>query len=227
MLAEPVARGGNEKHQLALPVVWNGGTVSPTPKPTPTPTQDMTSCPCDQGDTLNCSDFDFWWKARSCYERSVELGYGDVHGLDENDDGTICTGLLESEPLEVNSRVCFHSWEGQPLEGWVLGSEYRDILTADGGDSYHPEGVFLVAILAVEHGGSEPVEVGGDNLRVRDDQGRTFNQVGIFVQMAAEDEYGYEGRYDPIQPGYTKHLVFVFDVLRTSQGLYLVGDIPC
>lgn len=59
----------------------------------PTPTPIMSDCPCDQGNVKNCSDFDTWEEAQDCYEKCLDLGYGDVHGLDSDDDGIACEGL--------------------------------------------------------------------------------------------------------------------------------------
>jgi hypothetical protein len=85
-------------------------TVAPTVTPAPTatdaptavpvravaiptvrgaPAASASSCDCDSGDTLNCSDFDAW-DAQACYLRCKELKGTDVHGLDGNDNGSAC-----------------------------------------------------------------------------------------------------------------------------------------
>lgn len=52
-------------------------------------------CPCDQGDALNCKDFDGLglregWDSQSCYLRCMELAGADVHDLDRDHDGNAC-----------------------------------------------------------------------------------------------------------------------------------------
>ena len=48
------------------------------------------NCPCDQGDTLNCSNFDIDIDAQACYLRCMDLTSLDVHELDGDEDGTAC-----------------------------------------------------------------------------------------------------------------------------------------
>lgn len=72
-------------------------TDTPTPTPTatntPTPTTEPGPCVCTEGDLYNCSDFDTQAEAQACYDHCWALGYGDVHGLDGDNDGVACESL--------------------------------------------------------------------------------------------------------------------------------------
>ena len=50
----------------------------------------QSDCPCDQGNVRNCGDFGDGYAAQACYLRCMDLAYGDVHGLDRDDDGSAC-----------------------------------------------------------------------------------------------------------------------------------------
>ncbi len=75
-----------------LPAVFR--TV-PTATPTATPTVvSPTSIPsdpclCDQ-DRYNCSDFGSQYSAQACYGHCLNLGRGDIHRLDGDNDGIAC-----------------------------------------------------------------------------------------------------------------------------------------
>lgn len=73
-------------------------TPSPTdtPQPTATQTQQPAVCACT-GNLYNCSDFTTQAQAQACFDHCVEQGAGDIHKLDNNDDGVAC----ESLPLWV------------------------------------------------------------------------------------------------------------------------------
>ena len=50
--------------------------------------------PCDwAGPDLNCSDFATHTAAQACYEYCQQQGYGDVFGLDGDNDGSACESL--------------------------------------------------------------------------------------------------------------------------------------
>ena len=50
------------------------------------------SCSCS-GDLYNCSDFSSHYSAQQCYECCMDKGYGDVHNLDGDNDGSACESL--------------------------------------------------------------------------------------------------------------------------------------
>lgn len=61
-----------------------------TPRPTPTRVSISSSCTCNQGNTLNCSNFSSQRDAQICHNSCfVQTGY-DVHNLDSNGDGVAC-----------------------------------------------------------------------------------------------------------------------------------------
>lgn len=59
---------------------------APDPQPQPG------ACDCT-GPYLNCSDFATHAAAQACYEYCMSLGYGDVFGLDGDNDGIACESL--------------------------------------------------------------------------------------------------------------------------------------
>lgn len=63
---------------------------SPNPDPTPQPP----AGPCDcTGVDLDCGDFSTHSAAQSCFDYCKSQGYGDVFGLDGDDDGDPCESL--------------------------------------------------------------------------------------------------------------------------------------
>lgn len=78
-------------------------TLAPsfTPIPTDTPflyvaTQPSADgggiCSC-AGDTLNCSNFQTQASAQACFNHCISQGAGDIHKLDQNNDGNACESL--------------------------------------------------------------------------------------------------------------------------------------
>jgi len=49
-------------------------------------------CSCT-GPDLNCSDFGSHASAQNCFEYCKDNGYGDVHNLDGDNDGSACESL--------------------------------------------------------------------------------------------------------------------------------------
>ena len=47
---------------------------------------------CDT-DTYNCGDFETQASAQEVYDYCNGLGFGDIHGLDNDGDGEVCEGL--------------------------------------------------------------------------------------------------------------------------------------
>lgn len=78
----------------ALPTV---AVIPPTPAIVPRlaptarglPSAAASTCPCDRGDILNCSDLNAW-DAQSCYLRCKQLTGRDIHRLDRDNDGNAC-----------------------------------------------------------------------------------------------------------------------------------------
>lgn len=50
------------------------------------------SCNCS-GNQYNCSSFSIWIEAQACYEYCISLGRGDIHWLDDDNDGVACESL--------------------------------------------------------------------------------------------------------------------------------------
>jgi hypothetical protein len=71
------------------------GIATDTPTATATATATETEqppCPCE-ADTLNCSDFATHSQAQACFNYCVSQGAGDIHKLDQDNDGIACEGL--------------------------------------------------------------------------------------------------------------------------------------
>jgi len=136
--------------------------------------------------------------------------------------------LPPPSPLMLGDMVRFEGvWNYVPLEGRVVFSEYRDVLVDDYQGHVYPYGIFVVTVMDITNFGLESDEVGlYSSFRVMDSVGRQFDLADVQVQLAAEDEYGYDIVYEAIQPGFTRRLVFVFDVLPASEDLHLVSLSP-
>jgi len=66
-------------------------TVQAQPPTAESPSQSVI-CDCS-GDNYNCNDFETHNQAQACYEYCKDLGHGDIHGLDGNNDGQACVSL--------------------------------------------------------------------------------------------------------------------------------------
>jgi hypothetical protein len=73
--------------------------IGPCPPCLPPPATPpfVPACAC-AGPDLDCADFECQPDAQRCYEHCLSEGYGDVFGLDADDDGTACEHLSETCP---------------------------------------------------------------------------------------------------------------------------------
>jgi len=79
---------------LVLTVILGALLVTAAHCPMTDDGSDTTPAPCDcSGPDLNCSDFSTHAEAQACYEHCLQQGYGDIHGLDGDDDGIACESL--------------------------------------------------------------------------------------------------------------------------------------
>ena len=75
------------------PTATNTPAPAATDTPSPTATNPPSgSCNCT-GPDLDCTDFSSHAQAQSCFNYCVDLGYGDVFGLDRDNDGVACETL--------------------------------------------------------------------------------------------------------------------------------------
>jgi micrococcal nuclease len=82
--AETIAR--NQKIGIWAP--------TPTRWPTATPVPGGGTGPCScSGNLYNCPDFNTQAEAQACYDYCMNLGYGDIHRLDSDNDGRACESL--------------------------------------------------------------------------------------------------------------------------------------
>lgn len=98
LACEAAFRGAELEAQAALKGIWSAQPTS-TPTITLTPTITATAtrtlvpvCNCT-GPRLTCNDFDSQAEAQACFEYCVEMGYGDIFGIDKNGNGLACEGL--------------------------------------------------------------------------------------------------------------------------------------
>ena len=86
------------KPVIPTPITIPGSVNTSIPSPTYIfimPTQQpgsSASCSC-QADTLNCPDFSTYADAQACFDHCVAQGAGDIHRLDQDNDGLACEGL--------------------------------------------------------------------------------------------------------------------------------------
>ncbi|MEZ4684176.1 MAG: excalibur calcium-binding domain-containing protein [Caldilineaceae bacterium] len=94
---------------VSKPIAPPTATTVPTNTPSPTattvirPTATSTSIPTPTATTVfqyictsdvyNCSDFNTQAEAQEVFDYCVNLGFGDIHRLDQNNDGVACESL--------------------------------------------------------------------------------------------------------------------------------------
>jgi uncharacterized protein YraI len=76
----------------ATPVPAAPPTDTPVPAQPAAPTPAPAACDCS-GDTLNCGDFGGHSQAQACFDYCQAQGRGDIHGLDQDNDGDACESL--------------------------------------------------------------------------------------------------------------------------------------
>ncbi len=98
LACEAAFRGAELEAQAALKGIWSAKptdtpTITLTPTTTSTPTRTLVPvCNCT-GPRLTCNDFDSQAEAQACFDYCVEMGYGDIFGIDKNGNGRACEGL--------------------------------------------------------------------------------------------------------------------------------------
>ncbi len=127
-------------------------------------------------------------------------------------------------PILPGTLLHFKGAKGVPLSGTTVKSEFLSSITPHTGAPLSAQGIFLVVIMDVKNSGltSDSVSL-VNSFKVQDDANRAFDLAETKVQTAAKDQYNLRGATDSIQPGFTTRMVFVFDVLPTSQGLSLIA----
>lgn len=83
----------NNGHTIALPLIYNQYASTPAP------------CDCS-ADLYNCAHFDIQQKAQQCYDHCWALGLGDIHRLDNDNDGIAC------ESLPITARLTYRAPHG-------------------------------------------------------------------------------------------------------------------
>lgn len=105
----PTATGTNTPTETPtatpLPTLANTATPLPTRTFTPVPiiatlvpyvqpTEQIFDSVCScAGDSYNCGDFSSHSSAQSCFNYCMSQGMGDIHKLDQDNDGDACEGL--------------------------------------------------------------------------------------------------------------------------------------
>jgi outer membrane protein assembly factor BamB len=107
------------------------------------------------------------------------------------------------------------------LRGVVTGHQQTDAL-AGSTETLRAHGVFLVVFMDVMNPGLRSDYVGdsySSDLWVEDAARHRFDLAPLPYQIAAREAHGRLGVNDPVQPGFTVPMVFVFDVLPDSTDL--------
>jgi hypothetical protein len=69
-------------------------SIPPTPTPVPAPTSAPPAAVCNcSGLDLDCNNFSTHNQAQACFDYCWSQGYGDVFGLDRDNDGLACEAL--------------------------------------------------------------------------------------------------------------------------------------
>ncbi|NPV07575.1 MAG: hypothetical protein HPY83_06370 [Anaerolineae bacterium] len=135
---------------------------------------------------------------------------------------TSCSLLPSSQVVRFKGAL-----RSMPMEARLTGCAQASELVDYWGRVYHAGGVYVLVFMEVTNRGTESDDVGGlTSFRIADSQGRLFDMADVMVQLAAEYTYNLEGTYDRIQPGFTSHMVFVFDIHPSSASLSLVSSSP-
>lgn len=103
----PTATATNTRTQTPTPTITPTGTQTSTPTATGTATQTPTATATTipvvyecSFDAYNCSSFQTQPEAQAVFDYCFDLGFGDVHGLDGDNNGLAC----ESLPLPLWGR---------------------------------------------------------------------------------------------------------------------------
>jgi uncharacterized repeat protein (TIGR01451 family) len=104
--------------------VDGGGTWRPATRLTKS-----VSCTC-AADTLNCPNFSTQPEAQTCFDLCVNQGKGDIHGLDDDDDGLACEALPKTiSPL--SGLVPITDAFGTGLQGTFIWDAIKDQAIGD------------------------------------------------------------------------------------------------
>ena len=76
-----------------LPTATNAPLPTETSTPVPTPTATTEMLYVCSSDTYNCSDFNTQSESQTVFNYCVDLGFGDIHRLDRDNNGVACESL--------------------------------------------------------------------------------------------------------------------------------------
>jgi Domain of unknown function (DUF4352) len=109
---------------------------------------------------------------------------------------------------------------------WRLTLE-RVVVTAQikGDDqTSHAQGKYVVVMLRAQNTGKVPQDLYLDqNFALRDAQGRRFSLDTGNADSAAREQYKLEYSTEDVQPTFSEHVAFVFDIARDAHGLALLN----
>jgi hypothetical protein len=90
--------------------------------------------------------------------------------------------------------------------------------------TYHAQGKYVVVFLTVQNTGKAPQEILMDQtFALRDGQGRQFGLADTEPNLAAREQYKLDWTVTDVQPTFSAHVAFVFDVARDARGLTLLN----
>lgn len=76
----------------ATPTATSAPSATSTPTPTATTPAPSGPCLCDRN-RYNCSSFSTHSQAQACFDWCMSQGAGDIHRLDQDNDGDVCESL--------------------------------------------------------------------------------------------------------------------------------------
>jgi hypothetical protein len=90
--------------------------------------------------------------------------------------------------------------------------------------TYHAQGKYVVVFLRAQNMGKVPQEILMDqNFALRDAQGRQFGLADTEPNLAAREQYKLDWTVTDVQPTFSAHVAFVFDVAGDARGLTLLN----
>jgi hypothetical protein len=159
---------------------------------------------------------------------AVGLGFT-VHGAAASGVSTACRGSgTTKQPV---ARTVAHPAPKAQLfvsgqHRWRLSLQRVTVVPQVQGSSgtYHAKGKYVVVVLGVQNVGKAPQTLYFDqDFALTDAQGRQFGTAASEVDTAAVEQYKVTDPVEDVQPTFSAHVAFVFDVAADARGLTLMN----
>lgn len=158
---------------------------------------------------------------------AVGLGLA-AHGAAASVIRTACRSGGTSKPPAAASRPAHqstlfvgegHRWQLTLTRVAVVPQVHDDMGT------YRAQGKYVIVFMTAQNAGKAPQTIGFDqNFALTDAQGRQFGLASAEVNTTAYDQYKLDFAYNTqVQPTFSAHVGFVFDVAPDAHGLRLLN----